>query len=124
MVSASERTLRQQPGTQNRVSIRLRDCLVELGDGRLKQRLQIDENRVLARCNQVLAVTVSRLQRIQQGQIFTLTRVEASNFVTRPASLLRHEFRPPVVTAIEHLDSSKRWFCAVAIQPAKEFLKM
>src|SRR5262249_9040352 len=44
---------------------------------RMEERLQVDEDRVLARRDEVLAVEVGRIERVEQRQVPSLALVEA-----------------------------------------------
>jgi len=74
----------------------------------MKQCLQVDHHRVLAKGDQVLVVDVGREQDVQERERGALAAIEAirgRGVLARPG---RQMFDPTVVTAIEHPHDAKR----------------
>ena len=123
-LSAAEQPLRQHADAQHGFPVHAVRVLVALAEARLKQRFQIDQHRMLARCNQVFVVEVRGFDRVQQRKVLTLARVEAPHLVARHAAQWSNELQPTVVAAIQDVEDAQRRLCAAFVQPPQELLKV
>jgi hypothetical protein len=90
----------------------------------VEERLQVDQDRVLAGRDQVLEVKVGRLQGIQHREGSTLALIETSDFLGGGAGPGGHAFDPPVVAAVEDDQGPEAGVSAAPVQPGEQFLEM
>src|SRR5436309_2861045 len=90
----------------------------------MKERLQIDQNRVFCRGDQVLVVEVRSRHGVQHRQVTAQTMVEASYFLAGRTSSCRHILHPAVLATVYDCQLPERGGEVTLVEPAKQFLKV
>src|SRR5262249_7618602 len=107
--------LRQQANAQDRFIERtqskvagLERCLTGNNHMGEKKRLQVNDHWMFAGSNDIFAVHICRVQRVEESKILTLALVKAHNFILRCTGSGLYKFSPPVLAAIEQFQNAER----------------
>jgi hypothetical protein len=123
-VPAFGEQVRAQDGGPERGARRALDVVqVRRVEPRLEQRFEVDEDRMLARGEQVLVVKVGAVERVQQREIGPLPLEEAPQRLLIGTGAGADPLHPAVFAAVEHAGLPERGLQPARVQPAQELLK-
>src|SRR5438093_8905088 len=90
----------------------------------MKERLEIDEQRMFPAGDHVIAVEIGRIEHVQESQICPLSLVEPPHLRSVAAFAGLDVLGPTVRATIENCQSPERWLSPARVQPLQQGLEV
>src|ERR1051326_1924341 len=91
---------------------------------RMKECLQVNKHGMFTCSNEIFVMQVDGVQRIQESKVTSLTLIKTCHFLLRATGGCQHEFRPPIVAAIDKFQGVQARLSPSFVEPSQELLKM